>query len=285
MGIQYRRIPVLAIGRDVYHDTRLIIDKLNALFPPSAEHPGLAASTPEHKALATLFSAWVTDGGIFNRAVQLIPTNLPIFKDPRFAKDRANMTGRSWSQGANDSVKPEALAEIRTAIKFLEEGLLADGREWLLKSEGPTQVDLEAVWPLHWLTTMPGALPEDVASPKSFPKFFAWMERFQSAVKAGKAKTKYQKIMGDTAAEQAWAAEYAEEIGGVDEKDPAGVKKGAEVLVSPTDSGVKHKDRGVLLALSGEEIVVEVKGDKGTVRVHTPRHGFRVVPAAEGPKM
>ncbi len=35
LGIKYRRIPLLAIGRDVYCDTRLIIDKLEQLFPES----------------------------------------------------------------------------------------------------------------------------------------------------------------------------------------------------------------------------------------------------------
>lgn len=29
----YRRIPVLSIGRDVYNDTRIIIAKLEELFP------------------------------------------------------------------------------------------------------------------------------------------------------------------------------------------------------------------------------------------------------------
>lgn len=286
LGISYRRIPILAIGRDVYHDTRLIIDKLNALFPPSAQHPGLAVEAPEHVALATLFSAWVTDGGIFNSAVLLIPGNLPIFKDPKFVKDRSSMTGRSWSADARKSAKPEALTEIRSAIKFLEDGLLADGREWLLKTNKPTQVDMEAIWPIHWLTTMPGALKDDFASAKNFPKVWAWMDRFSAAVKAAKAKTKIQKIMGDTAAEQTWESEYAEEVGGVDEKDPVGLKKGIEVLVSPTDSGIQHKDRGILLALSGEEIVIDVKNEKGkSVRVHVPRHGFRVVPAVEDSKI
>lgn len=33
LGVGYRRIPVVAIGRDIYHDTRLVLRKLEVLFP------------------------------------------------------------------------------------------------------------------------------------------------------------------------------------------------------------------------------------------------------------
>jgi glutathione S-transferase len=42
--VAYRRIPVLAIGRDVYLDSRLILRKLETLFP-SRRH--LDATTPQ----------------------------------------------------------------------------------------------------------------------------------------------------------------------------------------------------------------------------------------------
>lgn len=47
--------------------------------------------------------------------------------------------------------RPEALAEIRDAAELLETTLLADGREWVLKTPGPTLADIEAVWVLHWV--------------------------------------------------------------------------------------------------------------------------------------
>ena len=65
LGIAYRRIPVLAIGRDVYVDSRLILEKLEALYPPSEAHPPLAAATGEHAAIERLFSLVSTDGGLF----------------------------------------------------------------------------------------------------------------------------------------------------------------------------------------------------------------------------
>jgi len=73
------------------------------------------------------------------------------------------------------------------------------------------------------------------------------------------------------------ASGFAEAEGEVDSNDPTGLKKGQVVEVWPTDTGFNHKDKGSLVALSGSEIVIESKTQDGkVVRVHTPRHGFRL---------
>ena len=91
--------------------------------------------------------------------------------------------------------------------------------------------------------------------------------------KAGKQKT----LKGDEALAQISASGFAEDEGVVDTQDPTGLKKGQEVEVWPVDTGFNHKDKGPLVALSGAEIVIESKTRDGhTVRVHTPRHGFRL---------
>ncbi|KFY63503.1 hypothetical protein V497_01985, partial [Pseudogymnoascus sp. VKM F-4516 (FW-969)] len=242
--------------------------------------------TPEHRALAALFSSSITDGGLFARCAMLIPTSLPLFKDPRFTADRAAMSGRPWSAAFLERARPEALVEVRAAIAALENGLLADGRNWLLNTPQPTSVDIEAVWPLHWVIGMPGAIPAEVASAESFPKVFAWVKRFDGAVGAARKKSgKAKALKGFEAAEKIFGSEWAEQVKGVDERDPVGLKTGQEVIVHPTDSGVTHKDRGTLVGLDGEEIVIEVKTEKGTVRVHAPRHGFRVFAAQEETKL
>ena len=145
LGVEYRRIPVLAVGRDVYVDTRLILSKLEALYPASDAHPSISASTLESKAVERLLEYWMVDGGIFTRAAQLIPTNMPLFKDPKFTKDRQQFSGRSWSKDAMEASRPEALVEIKGAIKFVEEFLLADGREWIMNTEGPSLADIEGM--------------------------------------------------------------------------------------------------------------------------------------------
>ena len=139
LGVAYRRIPVMSIGRDVYCDTRLILAKLEELFADGA----LGAQQADQKAIEKLLEKWTIDGGVFLRASQLIPTEMPLLNDANFTKDREEYTGRSWSKDNILKMRPEALADMRSMFEFLETTLLADGREWILKTEKPSLADIE----------------------------------------------------------------------------------------------------------------------------------------------
>ena len=139
IGVNYRRIPVMSVGRDVYCDTRIILRKLEELFPEGR----LGASEGDQQVLERLLEAWTIESGIFNRASQLIPADMPLLKDPVFQKDREDLSGRSWSKESILKSRPEALSVIRSAFKLLETTLLADGRNWVLKTDKPTLADIE----------------------------------------------------------------------------------------------------------------------------------------------
>jgi hypothetical protein len=128
-------------------------------------------------------------------------------------------------------------------------------------------------------------LPADQVSPKQFPKVFAWIDRFDASTKAA-AKTRPKSLKGPEAMKQISSSDFAEAEGKVDGNDPTGLKKGQEVEVWPIDSGFSHKDKGKLVALSTDEIVIESKMQDGqTVRVHTPRHGFRLRAVGSGSRL
>ena len=137
--MKYRRIPLLAIGRDIYCDTRLILAKLEQLFPNSP----LSARTNEHEAIQRLLSTWKIEAGVFVSGSQLIPSDLPLLRDPKFQKDRQDFSGRSWDKSKQDALRPEALANIRRGFDLLESTLLADGRDWVLKTDSPSLADIE----------------------------------------------------------------------------------------------------------------------------------------------
>lgn len=139
LGVKYRRIPILSMGRDIYCDSRLILQKLEERFPSGA----LGASQPDQKALEKLLEKWVIDGGVFVRSTQLITTVLPLLRDPNFLKDREDYFGNGWTGSAFVKKRPEALVHIRDAFDFLETGLLADGRQWILRTENPSLADIE----------------------------------------------------------------------------------------------------------------------------------------------
>ena len=129
----------MTVGRDIYCDSRIIIRKLEEMFP----HGALAASKAEDKAITKLLEIWNIEAGVFTRASQLIPVEMPLLKDPKFTKDREDFSGRPWSKEAIAANRPEAIGAIRTAFNFLETGLLADDRIWVLKGERPTLADIE----------------------------------------------------------------------------------------------------------------------------------------------
>lgn len=284
LGIHYRRIPVLSIGKDVYLDTRLIIQKLEELYPSK---PKLGADGLEEKAIERLLEALVIDGGIFTRASQLLPTDLPLLKDPKFQRDRADFTGGRPSKESAAALRPEALNEIKNAMEMLETTLLADGRDWILKTERPSLADIEAVWPFHWLISLPGALPPAQVSAKHFPKVYSWVARFQKAVSSATAvQDKPRKVTGEEAHGMIIKAPYNEGDGRVDETEPAAafhsLRKGSPVALWPTDTGTGHKDTGKLVGLSSKEIVLEMATGGDGVRLHAPRHGFRLRPSSPG---
>ncbi|KAK7415392.1 hypothetical protein QQX98_005931 [Neonectria punicea] len=278
LGISYRRIPILSIGRDVYLDTRLQIPKLEALFP---ELPRLGATDADQLAVERLLSTFTTDSGLFGKAVQLLPTDLPLLQDPAYFRDRGDFIGGRLSREGMDAARPEALGELSRAFKLLETTLLADGRDWILKTTRPSLADIEAVWPFHWLMGIPGALPEDRFSPAAFPRVFAWVQRFQSAVSAAKKHAgKPATLSGEAAAQAIVRAPFNEAEAEVDLGDAVvvagGLQKDDRVRVWPTDTGSSGRDDGVLVGIDAREVVYETGDGDGMVRVHAPRHGFRV---------
>ncbi|UKZ91919.1 uncharacterized protein TrAFT101_012034 [Trichoderma asperellum] len=279
LGVSYRRIPILSIGRDIYVDTRLQLPKLEELHP---ELPRLGATTPEQKAIERLLSAFIIDGGIFQEAAKLLPLDLPLFKDPNYFKDRGDFSGKPFSLEALKKIRPDALAEITVGFDLFETTLLADGREWILKTENPSLADIEGVWALHWVSGLKGALPADRFSPEKYPLVYAWIKRFQEAVTAAKARNgKPKSLSGEEAAKVIEKSSWNEKEKTVDVGDPLvvaeGLKKGSMVAVCPTDTGRSHKDIGKLVSLDKDEVVIEIKTPEGeTVRLHTPRHGFKL---------
>ena len=82
LGIAYRRIPILSIGRDVYLDSRLILRRLEEKFPDGK----LGASDPQDIFIEKLIERWMVEGPVFWAATGMVPDEG--VKDPRMAEDR-----------------------------------------------------------------------------------------------------------------------------------------------------------------------------------------------------
>lgn len=281
LGVRYRRIPLMAIGRDIYLDSRLILSTLDS-------HPSLSSykplSTPQSAGIAMLFDKFSTDSGVFTRAAQLIPLESKIWEDEKFQKDREDMTGRSWRKADVAKARPEALAHMRLAFEAVE-AMLNDGREWIAATREVSLADVEAVWVFDWLLDMK-TLPSDLISADFFPKTYAWIHRFREALRTARSRnSKPVNLAGsDAVAHVASASFNATEALAVVPVDPLRLKEGDEVEVWPIDSGSRHRDRGRLINLTHDKVVIEVENGIGEkmVRVHAPRWGFRIAKAGAG---
>jgi len=141
LGVQYRRIPVLAHGRDIYCDTLLILQKLENWYPrDDKKFKSISATDPVGRALEHLLEKW-TDVAVFASAAAAIPSEMELCKDPQFQKDREALWGRPWTKEEQDRLRPSALSNLVGNFDFLEK-LLGDGRRWLLGNDGPGLADV-----------------------------------------------------------------------------------------------------------------------------------------------
>ncbi|OAP64723.1 hypothetical protein AYL99_00695 [Fonsecaea erecta] len=284
LGVHYRRIPILAIGRDIYCDTRIIIDKLEELFPAARISP----NSPFEKGLAHLFENWLIDGGPFWRTAGLIPPTAEVMHDPAWLKDRSSMSGRSFDMDTLMHNRPEALAHARMYFHLMEHELLADGRRYLLDTPEPTLADIHGIWTFDW-TLQPRMhmleyLEKDVISEQLFPRTFAYVDRFRKAIARKQEQHGMPEELSDAdTIQKILASDFFEPEGTVDPADPLRLKKGQMVEIFPVESGFTHHDKGELVSIGVKEVVIASKPTvgEGRLRLHFPRVNFRIQPVAD----
>jgi glutathione S-transferase len=276
LGVKYRRIPALSIGKDIYCDSRMIIPKLESLYPENK----LGSSDPFLSGVEEVLSNFINDAGPFWRAAQMIP---PSMISEEFAKDRSEMTGRTFQKEGRERDRPEAMSHVRMYFEIVEKRFLGDGRGFLLGGDSPGLADVHVAWNLDWAVGLAGLKQEgemgELFTKEQFPKVWAWLDRYKTFIskiheKDGRAPT----ISVDETEKLVLGSEFGEPEGEVDPLDPLQLKKGELVEMFPTDSGMNHHDKGELVAIGVNEVVVksEVPGGKGHLRIHYPRTNFKI---------
>jgi hypothetical protein len=92
LGLKYRKIPILAIGNDVYCDTSLIASTLERRFPPEQGYPTLfpsrKGSDVKDIGLQKAFTIYYTDRPLFGLTASTIPYDT---FSKEFLKDRGEV--------------------------------------------------------------------------------------------------------------------------------------------------------------------------------------------------
>ncbi|KAL8278052.1 hypothetical protein RQP46_009512 [Phenoliferia psychrophenolica] len=272
LGVTYRRIPVLAIGNDVFLDTSLAVLALERIFPAN---PLSTASW----GLQTASSFFWADRAVFRVAASLLPWD----KMPdAFVKDRSSYMGNKIDTQAIIKNRPNAESAMRSHLAVIEAQLskLSSPSNFILNTSSPTYLDLTLSFTLNWVASFRTA-PHLF---DSFPLVAAWLARLSSAVKAATASHPTKGVPNKMSAEDAAKIVHGSKPDQgecvADAGEPLLREKwlslGAMVDVTPDDNG-KVPQKGRLVGLNAEQAVLEVVGAGGkTCRVHAPRMGFTV---------
>ncbi|KAF5322821.1 hypothetical protein D9619_000292 [Psilocybe cf. subviscida] len=265
LGVKYRRIPVLAVGNDVYCDSNIIITVLERRFPAS-------------KGYGTVFPT--SEDALFTPVLGLLPWTSG-FPD-EFMKDRGELRGAPIDAQAFADYSPVAISTLSTHLSLIEEQL-ADGRKYLFRTSGPSLADIAVYFILNWARVLPGGGQLIDAE----PAIKKWIDRINEEIsELRKLIPEPTELTGVDAADAIKGAEH-EPYGQVGfdaiEASRLGMHKGMEVKVTPEDTGRAHPTFGTLVALGKHEITIEVtpKGDGDAanhrvVRVHFPRLAFSI---------
>lgn len=276
LGLTYRRIPVLAVGNDVYIDTSLIVSALERRFPVASGYPSLFppkkhGGCPD-KGLLKALSRHYVDNLLFPLATTFIAWHrLP----EDFRKDREALRGAPINVEVIVASRSRVLSTLSSHLALVEEQL-NDNREWLFDTELPSLLDLSASSVFQWTKSMRGT--DSLFDAQKFPHTLQWLTRFNKYLDNLKEQTaRPQKITGEEAAKLIGAAPFEPySVVGFDttEASHLGFKFGDLVSVAPDDTGKNYPTIGKVVAINMEEITVETKGQYGVIRCHFPRIGY-----------
>ena len=296
LGVHYRRIPVMAVGRDIYCDSRCIIDHLELLYDKTPKLGYDMKENPFEYGIQQILENWAFDGGLFQRTAQMIPPDASLMQIEEWRADRSELIGIPFTPDTLKQVLPDALAHTRLHLQMIEQNLLGDGRKWLGRNN-PGLSDVHVLWIFDWMMRpkermgMRQAYP-DLLNEKNYPKTFAWIERMDKAIEDARRKHGEPKRLSDdevvAMVEKSAYWEPNELV--VDDSDPSGLKRGEETdliaLDSASETGSKRRDVGKLegLTVTSATIGTKTKNDVD-VRIHYQRTNVRVGKASGAPRL
>jgi glutathione S-transferase len=254
----YRKTPVLQIGADIYCDTRLIATELEARFPRPTLFPR------GHRGLSMALAAW-SDRGFFEPGAGLsMGLNKRGLPETVINDRKAFFNFMDFD--ALEQEIPHLTTQFRAQAHLVEQQL-ADGRNFMW-GDTAGLADIHAYFPV-WMARGNVPTAQEIFAP--YVGMQAWESRMRSLGHGTPTPMSAEEALA--VSRQATATRG----GGVDPADALGLKEGERVSVVPDDYG-KDPVAGELVTLSLHEVAVRRSNPNiGTVLVHFPRIGYRIV--------
>lgn len=210
LGITYRRIPILAVGKDVYADTSLIVDKIVSTL-------GKIPTSPADKAYET----W--GNNLFQEVLSLIPMAA---LTPEFVKDRLPIFP-GLNRPDIKTLRPSGLGSFKQRLREVEDQFLASGGPFINGSQ-LSLADLHIGWVLRWTFKNLGVENDQGVGKAEFPKVWKFIESLP--------ETPHKDISADEAAKLITGGQYtAKGADSVQANDALELKAGTEVTVESSE--------------------------------------------------
>lgn len=210
LGITYRRIPVLAIGKDVYCDSSAIVDVILDRLAPEGQDRCPRSSADK------AFEAYERETfqnclALFDRnalgevVVNDRKTIFPIVERPDF-----------------ESLRPSRLAELQSRCAYVEDVLLAKGP--YVGGDKLSVADVHVICIFRWALNDLGVKGEPGFGESDFPKLWTLIECLPQSKPE-------KELNGEEAVKMIQEAEYLVTSTGVDSNDPLSMSVGTPVTV------------------------------------------------------
>jgi hypothetical protein len=281
--LAYRKIPILAIGREIYCDTSLIIEALEYYFPSQSRtcyassasgsygtvYPHAKVSGWDYRPLARGFANFWADKPLFRTTTGLIPHTV---WESQFGVDRAFKTeGRK--EGWILPTESPSLADVSLYYQVRWGVDIASGRGIYNLTGGGTKDTSEEV-------------TKDVWNEQRYSGLWRWFHDFEKHINslpdlevvAKDGDYAWKQTLKET---ELWKDENCMVPAAVSSHQSLDAQRGLEpgvvVSVVPDDTGRGDPTIGKLVKIGVEEVVIkpETRG-KLEVRIHFPRLGFAV---------
>lgn len=243
LGITHRRIPILAVGKDVYCDSAAAVDALKDL-------SSTLRSSPADKAFEAYGNSLI---GIMLRSVD-------VDSMPGLVQDRATIF-KDVARPDHATLRASAMSELKSLLDILEFEMLAD-RDYV-NGYALTIADINVVFVVRWALfelqfgQTPGLGSSDL------PRVYAWISRIP-----------LPKVEDKISAEEVSAyilGPQAPQLS-LSETDLHGIPAGTKVVVETVDSVPgSHPQYGNLLGSTRHEVVIEIENE---LRLHFPKRGY-----------
>ncbi|KAK5091665.1 hypothetical protein LTS08_008697 [Lithohypha guttulata] len=300
-NLTYRKIPVLAIGKEVFADTSLIVEWLDS-------HPAIQAHDRDGtirrlhedagtRVLSRLLTSYVTDRPLFRLTTGLIPS---VVWRSHFGTDRAELIGHKLDPDKLEGKVSLNLAGLDTFLSIIEPlfaGINKQGR-WILGGKEPSAIDIGFYYQLDWgekisrgdgIRNLTGGEIEDgtgrgaseVFNQERYPGVWDWFHRFEKHVESlpdHETRIEQKDEQGlEELLSKLEESERSDEVPLLPTpnqqlqhlEEQNGLRIGAKASVRPADTGQWDPTVGTLVGISPEEVVIEpdkpgVVGKEGT---------------------